>query len=180
LDKHGFAMPFFVWEHKSIIYAVDGHTRKEILIQRENVPDQLPAVFIDAKNKNDAIEILLEVYNQKHNPIDGTILVEFLKTEAIETETLNVRSLNVVNEPRARVPKDKGEDNSKHKKSITKPGDVYEIGKHKLIVDKVNLNLVDSIVAGVALNFPSFSVLLNGNKLASEDLKKYINIVYEQ
>jgi DNA modification methylase len=138
LDKHGFAMPFFVWEKSGVIYAVDGHTRKEILIQRENVPDQLPAVFIDAKNKRDAIEILLEVYNQKHNPIDGIVLLEFLKTTEIETESINVESLNVVtNIPEITPPTVKDDDFNgnppTNKDTFSKSGDIYEIGRHRLI-----------------------------------------------
>jgi hypothetical protein len=90
--KNGFSMPFFVWEDGKDIYAIDGHSRIEVLSNMENVPEKLPATFINAKDKKEAIEILLEVFNQKQNPIAEEVLIEWLEVEDVE---VNVDALNV-------------------------------------------------------------------------------------
>ena len=89
---HGFSMPFFVWQNGNDIFAVDGHSRIEVLNNLENVPEQLPATFINAKDRKEAIEILLEVFNQKSNPIANEVLTEWVEIEQI---SVNVQSLNV-------------------------------------------------------------------------------------
>lgn len=100
LNKHGFAMPFFVWEYKGDIYAIDGHTRVEVLNGMENVPEQLPATFINAKNKKEAIKILLDVFNQKQNPIDEPVLEEWLGSEEIQVDEVEIETLNLKKELR--------------------------------------------------------------------------------
>lgn len=96
IRKHGFAFPFGVWQDKKgDIYAIDGHTRIEVLSSMEDAPDTLPAFFIDAKSRKEAIAILLEVYNQRTNPIDEDVLREFLEVEEIAVESIAVGSLNV-------------------------------------------------------------------------------------
>ncbi len=93
--KNGFAFPFAVWQDPAgDIYAIDGHTRKDILQDMYNVPETLPAFFIAADDREDAIRILLEVYNQRHNEINPVVLTEWLQVEAIAVETVNVGSLN--------------------------------------------------------------------------------------
>jgi len=89
---HGFSMPFFVWQNGNDIFAVDGHSRIEVLNNLENVPEQLPATFINAKDRKEAIEILLEVFNTKSNPIANEVLTEWVEIEQI---SVNVQSLNV-------------------------------------------------------------------------------------
>ena len=96
IRKRGFAFPFGVWQDKKgDMYAIDGHTRIEVLSSMEGAPERLPAVFIDAKNRKEAIAILLEVYNQRTNPIDEDVLREFLEVEEIAVESIAVGSLNV-------------------------------------------------------------------------------------
>jgi len=89
---HGFSMPFFVWQNGNDIFAVDGHSRIEVLNNLENVPEELPATFINAKDRKEAIEILLEVFNTKSNPIANEVLTEWVEIEQI---SVNVQSLNV-------------------------------------------------------------------------------------
>ena len=97
--EHGFVMPFAVWQDEhGDIYTVDGHTRFEVLSNMENVPDTLPALFIRADNREDAIRILLDVYNQKQNPIDQEVLMQWLEVEEIEVTRVEVRSLNLKKE----------------------------------------------------------------------------------
>lgn len=99
IKKHGFSQPFFVWKQKNDYFTIDGHTRKTVMLEMvadgEVIPDRLHGVLIDAKNKKEAIKILLDVYNQKHNQIAGEILFEWLNVEDIEPDEVNIESLDV-------------------------------------------------------------------------------------
>ena len=100
LIKHGFVLPFAVWNNKGKCFCIDGHTRKSILIELEKegvqVPKKLKAFEIKAKSKNEAIQILVEVYNQKQNPFDDIILMEWLDLEEIDIEEIDLDSVNVM------------------------------------------------------------------------------------
>lgn len=99
LKKHGFSIPFAVWKDGSTIYTIDGHTRKraleELKHEGEEVPDKLKAFEIDAKDRKEAVQILVEVFNQKHNAFDNEVLINWLEVENVEVKDLNV--LNVAN-----------------------------------------------------------------------------------
>ena len=92
LKKHGFSLPFAVWIDGADIYTIDGHTRKKALqeLQAEGVeiPDKLKAVEIEAKNRKEAVEILVEVFNQKHNQFDNEVLINWLEVENVEVKDL--------------------------------------------------------------------------------------------
>lgn len=97
--KYGFAVPFAVWNNKGKYYAIDGHTRKLILTELQGegveVPKMLKAFEVKAKNRKEAIEILIAVFNQRHNPFDGEVLTEWLQIEEIEVDEINLDSVNV-------------------------------------------------------------------------------------
>lgn len=99
LKKHGFSLPFAVWIDGKDIYTIDGHTRKKALqeLQAEGVeiPDKLKAFEIEAKNRKEAVEILVEVFNQKHNPFDNETLVKWLDVEKVEVEDLEAVNIMV-------------------------------------------------------------------------------------
>lgn len=96
--KHGFTLPFAVWNDGGNYFCIDGHTRKQVLLELIadgiDVPKKLKAFEILAKDKKEAIKILVEVYNQKHNPFAEEILTEWLEMEEIEIE--NLESVNVM------------------------------------------------------------------------------------
>lgn len=100
--QHGFALPFAVWNDNGKYYCVDGHTRKQILNELIaddiEVPTKLKAFEILAKNRKEAIKILVEVYNQKHNPFAEEILTEWLEVESIDIEEINLKSINTQKE----------------------------------------------------------------------------------
>lgn len=97
LLDNNFAMPFFGWQNGSEVYVIDGHQRKEVLMELESegvkVPELLDCQLIKAKDRKEAVKILLNVYNQKSNPIDLEVLTEWVNIEQVECE---VQSLNVV------------------------------------------------------------------------------------
>lgn len=97
--QHGFALPFAVWNDNGKCYCVDGHTRKQILLELISdgveVPAKLKAFEILAKDRSEAIKILVEVYNQKHNPFAEEVLTEWLEAEEIEMEEVVLEGVNI-------------------------------------------------------------------------------------
>jgi hypothetical protein len=102
LLKYGFSLPFYVWENEGEYYVIDGHTRIEVLneliAEGHKVPNKLNAIEIEAKDRKEAIEILVSVYNQRQNPFAEEYLIEFLEVEQISIEEVNIESVNVVSE----------------------------------------------------------------------------------
>ena len=95
IRKHGFAKAFDGWRDKNdVVWMIDGHQRKEALrelIQEgETIQDLLPVTLIDAKNRKDAIKILIDVHNTKQSEMNEAVLIEFLETEEIETEEVEM------------------------------------------------------------------------------------------
>lgn len=100
LQKHGFSLPFYGWrDAKSKIWIIDGHTRKsvleELISEGIEVPELLPCTFIAAKDKKEAVKLLLEVYNQRQNQIDQFVIQVFVEEYDIPIEDVAVESLNV-------------------------------------------------------------------------------------
>jgi hypothetical protein len=92
LKNHGFSLPFAVWKDDNVIYCVDGHTRvkalKELKHEGEDVPDKLKAFEIEANDRKEAVKILVEVFNQKHNQFDNEVLINWLEVENVEVKDL--------------------------------------------------------------------------------------------
>lgn len=99
LLKYGFALPFAVWNDNGKYFCIDGHTRKEILNELiadgVDVPVKLKGFEVLAKDRQEAIKILVEVYNQKHNPFAEEILTEWLEVESIKVEDIKWKSINI-------------------------------------------------------------------------------------
>ena len=102
LLKYGFSLPFYVWESEGEYYCIDGHHRldvlNELIAEGHKVPKELNAVEIEAKDRKEAISILVSVYNQRQNPFAEEYLIEFLEVEQISIEEVNIESINVVSE----------------------------------------------------------------------------------
>jgi hypothetical protein len=97
LIENNFAMPFFGWQNGEDVFVVDGHQRLQVLMELESegvkIPELLDCQLINAKDRKEAVKILLKVYNQRSNPIDLEVLTEWVNIEQVEVE---VQSLNVV------------------------------------------------------------------------------------
>jgi DNA modification methylase len=141
LIENNFAMPFFGWQNGEDVYVIDGHQRLQVLIELEGegvkIPELLDCQLIKAKDRKEAVKILLKVYNQRSNPIDLEVLTEWINIEQVEVE---VQSLNVVDvqdiEEEAQEILEAEEDEF----DLTPPetpetvlGDLYEIGEHRLL-----------------------------------------------
>jgi hypothetical protein len=100
LLKYGFSLPFYVWESEGEYYCIDGHHRldvlNELIAEGHKVPKELNAVEIEAKDRKEAISILVSVFNQKSNPFAEEYLIEFLEVENIDIQEVSIESVNVV------------------------------------------------------------------------------------
>lgn len=92
--ENGFARAIYVWQEQDNIYIIDGHLRTDILIELKNegfeIPDQLNCTFLDLPNKKTAIKYLLQVFNQKTNPINSNNLDNWLQEVDLNIEELNI------------------------------------------------------------------------------------------
>lgn len=79
--KYQFVAPFMVWHHEGINYCLDGRHRfldlKFVSEQGTNVPDMLPATFIDCENMKEAAELVL-VYSSNYAKITQQGLLDFV------------------------------------------------------------------------------------------------------
>ena len=94
--KYGIAKAYDVCVIDGDIYWIDGHTRtdilKELLSDGVEIPNKLTANFCEVANKEDAIAILLDVHNQRQNPIDEEVFN--IWRDKIEFE-VNEKALNI-------------------------------------------------------------------------------------
>ena len=93
--KNGFARAIYVWEDsKGSKKIIDGHCRKDLLIELKNdgyeVPDKLNCTFLDLPNKKAAVKYLLQVFNQKTNPINQESLNIWLEESDFILPDLNI------------------------------------------------------------------------------------------
>lgn len=75
--KYGIAKAYDVCVIDNQMYWIDGHTRtdilKELLSDGVEIPKKLTANFCEVANMQEAISILLDVHNQRQNPIDEEV-----------------------------------------------------------------------------------------------------------
>ncbi len=79
--KYQFIDPFKVWNHKGVNYCLDGRHRfldlEKVIKSGKEVPDLLPATFIDCENMKEAAELVL-VYSSAYAQITQQGLLEFV------------------------------------------------------------------------------------------------------
>ena len=80
LKNNDFKSPFYVWEDKEILWVLDGHHRLPVLKllkgEGENIPEKLPASFINCKNKKEAKKAVL-LYNSHYADIQKNDFFSF-------------------------------------------------------------------------------------------------------
>lgn len=138
IKKHGFLFPFFIWKHGKKNYVIDGHGRlgalQRMVAMGEKIPP-LPVVYVNCKNEAEAKEALLKL-NSQYGHMTAESVREFLGDLQIDFSDLALPdgtldlSLNIEEET-------KGDDNEiepeLEKPADSKPGEVYQLGPHKLI-----------------------------------------------
>ncbi|TXK78706.1 hypothetical protein [Mesonia sp. K4-1] len=94
--KYQFADPFKVWAEGDDIYCLDGKHRYLDLIEIEEkgieVPEVLPATFINCKNEKEAAELVL-IYSSQYAKITEQGLLDF--TSKFEIDLPSIQGLNL-------------------------------------------------------------------------------------
>jgi len=122
--KNGFVMSFYGWEHDGKVMVVDGHSRKDVLLDLIadgiDVPDMLPVTLIDAKDEQDAVRLLVEVFNQKSNPIDQTARDMWFEDNAWDVSEVEWEGVNMIGMGREDEDDDKKKGEGKEKEDKMK------------------------------------------------------------
>ena len=95
--ENGFSRAIYVWldPEDQQTYIIDGHLRTDLLKELVNdgydVPDRLNCTFLDLPDKQTAIKYLLQVFNQKTNPISQKALGDWFEELDLSIPELNLQ-----------------------------------------------------------------------------------------
>ncbi len=154
IKKHGFAFPFFVWKHDGINHVLDGHGRigalKRMVAQGEHLPP-LPVVYVNAKDENDAKELLLKL-NSHYGQMTAESVRDFLGNLQIDFEDLSLPE-SVLDFSKDLKEKETIDDDDlpeiDEMESDSKPGEIYELGPHRLMCgDSTNKADIEKLMNG--------------------------------
>lgn len=100
--KHGWAFPEFIWRGEGKNYCLDGHGRQEaipLLIEKGYTIPLIPIVYIEAKNKAEAKELLLKCIS-RYGIVTEEGFTEYLdfKCDFIDFEIPEIYVLNANND----------------------------------------------------------------------------------
>ena len=88
---NNFTQPFYVWEGEDSIYCLDGKHRflllQELINEGVSVPFELPATFIDCKNKKEAARLVL-LFSSQYAKITNEGLNDFLTLNDLDFSEL--------------------------------------------------------------------------------------------
>lgn len=135
--KHGFNVPYHIWIHDGAYYLLDGHQRTRALLEFQAQGYEIPPLpydTIEARDLADAKDKLLGISSQY-----GDFTVEGLQdfTAGIDLDIdLRLPSGEFRLETiKAGAEEDAGEDDiPEAAPKISKPGDLWELGPHRLKV----------------------------------------------
>ena len=183
LKNHGFSLPFAVWKDDNVIYCVDGHTRvkalKELKHEGEDVPDKLKAFEIEANDRKEAVKILVEVFNQKHNQFDNEVLINWLDVEQVDIQDLEAVNLSSPIIEKSEAQEDDFEIPDEIKTDI-KLGYLIEIGKHRLLCgDSTCYDTVAKLMNGekaeISFTSPPYNAGTTPTEIKMGKTSKYAN-----
>lgn len=153
---HGFLFPFFVWKAEGKNYYIDGTQRDRVLrmMAREGtpLPDKFPVVYIDAKDKKDAAQIIL-LQSSTYGKLSDESLADYVLAQGIDFEAMrDILDLPNVDLSKEVVLRDgnTGEDEVPvDVESRTKPGDLWKMGPHRLICgDSTEKDVIERLMGG--------------------------------
>lgn len=157
-EKHGFFVPMYVWGHEEKNYCLDGHGRIRVLttekIEFENTGYQIPVVYLEADNIQDAKEKLLKITSQYQTiTYDGlyAYLAEAELPEAEVYEAVHFDALPLLGDKTEEPDTEEDEapevDEGGAASSVL--GTVYQLGDHLIMCgDSLNTALIEKLMGG--------------------------------
>jgi site-specific DNA-methyltransferase (adenine-specific) len=154
IKKHGFSFPFFIWKKGKINYCLDGHGRlgalNRLVASGEKLPP-LPVVYVQCKDEAEAKEILLKL-NSQYGHMTADSVREFLGDLQIDFEDLALPegTLDLSLTPTEETTGDDEAPEVEYEaEPDSKPGMVYELGPHRLLVgDSTKAEDIAKLMAG--------------------------------
>lgn len=193
IEKHGFIFPMAVWvDDKGVHHLLDGHQRQRLL--NKEWPDlEVPMLFINAGSMQEAAEILLKISSQ-YGRITQEGLDEFMATyELAETEVfegVHFDALPLLGTQQDDIDVEEDEAPELDEDNIiSKPGEVYQLGRHRLMCGSATvLEDVSALTNGADMDLlltdPPYNVDYEGktkkkmkiknDKKADEDFRNFL------
>ena len=180
IKQYGFATPFFVWKHEGKNKVLDGHGRLQTLKTmkaRGEIIEDLPVVYIDLPNEEAAKNLLLRICSTYGEMTQESVL-EFLDGLKIDLDDIKLPDGLLDLSAMQEKTDTKDDDNAPvvimDSPPISKAGEIYELGDHKLICgDSTETDTIASIMgdskADLILTDPPYNVDYTGG--TSEKLK---------
>lgn len=143
LKQRNFVQPFNVWLECPNLWILDGCHRQqamnELLEEGEEIADLLPANFISCDNRKDAAELVL-LYSSIYAKVSRTGVQDFLEEFNLDPDKIaldmNIPSVNLESIINTTFDTTSAIDELDIEESdvvITQIGDIYNLGRHKLL-----------------------------------------------
>ena len=180
IKQYGFATPFFVWKHEGKNKVLDGHGRLQTLKAmkaRGEIIADLPVVYIDLPSEEVAKNLLLRICSTYGEMTQESVL-EFLDGLKIDLDDIKLPNglldLSAMQEKKDTKDDDNAPAVIMDTPPISKVGEIYELGDHRLICgDSTEADNIASIMgdskADLILTDPPYNVDYTGD--TSEKLK---------
>lgn len=186
IEKYGFSFPFFIWENDGHNYCLDGHGRrlalKEIEKGGEEIPE-LPVVYIDAKDEEEAKQKLLRL-NSQYGKMSIDSVIEF--SDGLDIDFNELMLPSGVLKLYSKIETEADDFVPQEEDILTKTivGDIYELSSggvtHRLICGDSTDNNITRIVmngelANLLLTDPPYNVSYVGRtremlKITNDDM----------
>lgn len=181
IKKHGFSVPFFVWQHDGINSVLDGHGRlgtlKLMRARGETIPE-LPVVYIGCKDESEAKELLLKI-NSQYGEMTPQSVQEFLDGLELDFDDLSLPGgfldfLEADLEPDTKDD-DTVPDVQEDEEPDSKMGEMYELGNSILLCgDSTNPEDVARILGGLKADLvftdPPYGMKKESDGVANDNL----------
>jgi DNA modification methylase len=151
-----FKMPIAIWQDHR--YVIDGAGRilalKELEAEGYQIPEMIPVYYIQASNFDEAREAVLMASSQHGDATQESVaaFAEGLNLDEI-MDCINIPDVDLGPAKLTRIPIEGEEDDTpdlnEKEPPFTQPGDIYEIGPHRLMCgDSRSIHDFDKLMAG--------------------------------
>src|SRR5271157_3239553 len=156
IKRYGFSFPIFIWKNKDKYYSIDGVHRCKALkelseIDGYEIPEQVPVVHIQAKDRKQAKELLLAASSQYAAINKDYLMQEFITDLNLESlkSTIEIPQIDIEALIQNSIQTMNDDEFPEEVDSITQLGDVLELGDHCLLCgDSKNPEEVDRLMIG--------------------------------